>query len=333
MRPLPRRLLLYIICLPLVLATSLQAQFSDEFDQDALLSGWSWIRESPANWRLGSDALTIWTETGALNGVDYNNVHNLLLQPLGDVDEFMIDTELRFAPYWTLRNAGLLYYIDDDNYIRVSRGIHDGHDDIWMEWEKDGETQFVYASAQVGTWQNPVYDFRIRLTRRGSQFSASYCIAQAGGGFSDWNSFITQTIDFPPAAAVRIGLQAANGDGIMATALPTTAVFSYFHYNTETAVRPLRDAAVAFTVEAVRPMPARSGDVLEVRISTDRSATLEWRLVDILGREVIATRPLDVRERGTHDIGVPTTGLRPGIYLLQISDGKFRATQRVVLTR
>lgn len=325
--------LLLVAVLALAVSSPLHAQFSDEFDQDALDSGWSWVRESPANWRLGSDALTIWTETGALNGPSYNNVHNLLLQTLGDVDEFMMDTELRFAPYWTLRNAGLLYYIDDDTYIRVSRGIHDGHDDVWMEWEVDGATHFIYASASVGTWQDPVYDVRLRLTRRGSAYSASYCVGLDGGRFTDWHSFTTQPIPFPSASPVSIGLQAANGDGITATALPTTAVFSYFHYNTETAVTPPPDPATSFSIEAMHPMPARSGSALDMRVTIDRTAPIEWRMVDILGREVIAPQRLGVRERGTHLLTVPTGSLRPGIYLWQISAGSSRATQRVVLTR
>ena len=326
-------LLLLCAVLALAVSPSLHAQFSDEFDQDALDSGWSWLRESPANWRLGSDALTIWTETGALNGTSYNNVRNLLVQPLGDVDRFMIDTEVRFSPYFTLRNAGLVYYFDDDNYIRVSRGIHDGHNDVWMELEVGVETQFIYASAEVGTWNNPVHDCRLRLTREGNQFRASYCLPTGRGTFTDWNSFTAQTISFPSSSPVVIGLQAANGDGIMATTMPTTAVFSYFHYNTETAVTPLRDAALAFSVEATHPMPARSGSVLGMRVTLDRAAPIEWRMVDILGREVIAPQRLGVRERGTHLLTVPTGALRPGIYLWQIGAGSSQATQRVVLTR
>jgi regulation of enolase protein 1 (concanavalin A-like superfamily) len=312
----------------------LHAQFSDEFDQDALDAGWSWLRESPANWQLGNDALTIWTENGALNGTEHNNVRNLLLQPLDTESDFMIDTELRFVPYWTLRNAGLLYHVDDDNYIRVSRGINDGHDDIWLEWEVDGVTQFRYAGASVGTWADPIRDIRLRLTRReGNQFSASYCIGTGGGVWTDWHSFATETIALS-SAVIRIGLQAANGDGMMATTLPTTAVFSYFHFNKGTSVVPLRAATVAFAVEAAHPTPARVGSQLRMDILTDRAAVLQWRMTDILGREVIATQRLGHRDRGTHSITVPTGSLSPGVYLWHISDGgSSRATRRIVLTR
>ena len=324
--------LLIIPLLLLACALPLHAQFSDEFDQDALESGWSWLRESPANWRLGGDALTIWTENGALNGPVYNNVRNLLLQPLPGEDEFMIDTELRFSPYWTLRNAGLLYYIDDDNYVRVSRGINDGHDDIWMEWEVNGETHFTYAGATVGTWADPTYDFRLRLIRRGgNRFSASYCVNNAGV-WTDWHAVTTETIDFAPAS-VRIGLQAANGDGMMATNMPTTALFYYFHYNTQVSVIPLRDAPVAFSIEAAHPTPARIGSTLGMVVSTDRAASLVWRMTDILGREVIAPQQLGYRMQGAHRITVPTGSLPPGVYLWQITAGSSRAMQRLVLTR
>ncbi len=319
--------------LMLVCAVNLQAQFSDEFDEDALETGWSWMRESPSNWRLGGGALTIWTEPGALNTRVFNNVRNLLLQPLVDEDDFMMDTELRFNPYWTLRNAGLLYYIDDDNYIRISRGIHDGHNDIWMEWEIDGVPSFTYAGAAVGTLEEPLLEFRLRLTKRNvNEFSASYQVNMGLAGWTSWNSFSTETIAFP-SATPRIGLQAANGDGMMATTSPEQANFNYFHYNEETSVRPLRDLAVAFTVAPAHPSPSAVGTVLTMIVTTDRAATLQWRMTDILGREVIAPTQIGQRERGTHSVTVPTGSLPPGVYLWQISAGNSRATQRILLTR
>ncbi|MBE0644145.1 MAG: T9SS type A sorting domain-containing protein [Bacteroidetes bacterium] len=324
-----------IVCsvLLLVCAANLQAQFSDEFNEDALESGWSWLRESPSNWRLGGGALTIWTETGALNGRTFNNVRNMLLQPLSDQQNFKMDTELRFEPYWTLRNAGLVYYIDDDNYIRVSRGIHDGHNDIWMEWEIDGVTYFDYADAPVGTLEDPLLDFRLRLTREGgNQFSASYQIDLGSAGWTSWNSFATETIAFP-STEPRIGLQAANGDGMVATTSPEQANFNYFRYNVGTAVRPLREAAVAFSVVAAHPSPSSAGSVLTMIVTTDRAAALQWRMTDILGREVIAPQSMGYREQGTHNIAVPTSALPPGVYLWQIAAGNARATKRILLTR
>lgn len=325
----------YIILAVLLLTctVSLRAQFSDDFDEDALNTGWSWVRESPSNWRLGGGALTIWTERGALNTRLFNNVRNMLLQPLPGTRDFMMDTELRFTPYWTLRNAGLLYYVDDDNYIRISRGIHDGHNDIWMEWEVDGVPSFRYAEAEVGTLEDPLLEFRLRLKRESTnEFSASYQVNSDVTGWTSWNSFATETIAFP-ATEPRIGLQAANGDGMVATALPEQANFNYFHYSDVTSVRPLHDMAVALTVESVHPAPSAAGSVLTMSVSTDRAAALQWRMTDLLGREVIAPTSLGQRERGTYDISVPTGTLPPGVYLWQVSAGSARATRRILLTR
>ncbi|MFA6233347.1 MAG: hypothetical protein WC824_04040 [Bacteroidota bacterium] len=324
---------LLLLFLLLVCSATLQAQFSDEFNQDALENGWSWMRETPTNWQLRGGELTIWTEPGALNGERFNNVRNLLLQPLTNTDDFMMDTELRFEPYWTLRNAGLLYYVDDDHYIRVSRGINEGHNDIWIEWEVAGVTNFTYAGAPVGTVQDPLLEFRLRLTRRnGNQFSASYQVYTIAGEWTSWNSFATETIDFP-ATGTRIGLQAANGDGMIATTSPAEAEFNYFHYNTETSVRPLRESAVAFSIDAAHPSPSAAGSKLTMVVSTDRAAPLQWRMTDILGREVIAPQLLGYREGGMHTIAVPTGSLSPGVYLWQISAGNSRATRRILLTR
>lgn len=317
----------------LILAVDIQAQFSDEFDGTELTAGWSLLRESPSNWRLSGGELTIWTEPGALNGKSFNNVRNLLLQPLNLGWNFKMETELRFEPYYTLRNAGLLYYIDDDNYIRVSRGINEGHNDIWMEWEIDGETHFTYANAEVGTLENPLLEFRLRLSRSsGKYFSADYQINTVAGGWTSWISFASERIDFS-APEIRIGLQAANGDGLMAATSPVPAEFNYFHYNTSTSVRPLRESAVTFTIDAVHPSPAATGSLLTIQVSTDRAASLQWRMTDILGREVISSQPFGYRASGTHTIPVPTGSLSPGVYLWQITAGDSRATRRILLTR
>jgi hypothetical protein len=316
----------------LVGSVNLQAQFSDEFNQDALDGGWSWMRESPSNWQLGGGNFTIWTEPGALNGERFNNVRNLLLQPLSQTDDFTMDTELNFFPYWTQRNAGLLYFLDEDNYIRVSRGINDGHDDIWLEWETDGQTHFTYANAG-GTAGGLGVDFRLRLTRRnGKQFSASYQIGSLAEGWTSWNSFATETIDFPQGI-VRIGLQAANGEGLMTTPLPERAKFNYFHFNTNTSVRPLHDPEVTFSIEDAHPSPSAVGSVLTMIVSTDRAAALQWRMTDLLGREVITAQLLGYRESGRHSIAVPTGTLPPGVYFWQVTAGNSQATKRILLTR
>ncbi len=324
---------LVLTILLLVLSADLQAQRSDEFNSDALETVWTWLRESPENWQLGGGALTIWTETGALNGLRFNNVRNLLLQPLPHSDAFMMDTELRFEPYWTLRNAGLLYYIDDDNYIRISRGINDGHNDIWMEWEIEGETQFRYAAAAVGTLEDPIPECRLRLTRLSdTEFSASYQVNMGFTGWTSWISIATETIAFP-TGSVRIGLQAANGDGMMATTSPVRANFNYFHYSTTTSVRPLRESAVAFSVTSTHPSPSTAGTSLTFIVTNDRAANAQWRMTDILGREVIRPQALGYLDAGRHSISIPTGSLLPGVYLWQITAGNSRATRRILLTR
>ena len=320
--------LLGLLCIP-----PLQAQFSDEFDAATLDAGWRWERESPAHWQLGDGALTIWTESGALNGDGFNNVRNLLLQPLAFDGEFMIDTELRFRPYWTLRNAGLIYYIDDDHYIRVSRGINDGHDDIWMEWEIDGQTWFRYAGTMVGSWEDPQTEFRLRLTRHsGGRFSASYCLRSPYGGWSSWHSFATEIISFA-SAPVHIGLQAANGEGMMATTVPAPALFQYFHYNTGTSVTSPDQAPVGIATAPAFPTPARIGTTLGMTVTIDRASAFGWRVCDILGRDVITPRMLGRIEQGEHRISFQTHALPPGIYQWQITAGNARVVQRVVLTR
>jgi len=185
------------------------AQVSDDFEGDKLNPGWSWLREETSRWRLMQGSLIIYTQPGALNGVLFNNVRNLLVQPYSRTTDITIETRLTFDPLYVFRNAGLLYYIDDDNYIRVSRGIYDGHDDVWMEWEVAGVTQFIYAGAM-----RPLSCYLRLDIMSGGRFRARRSLDNI-----TWTSFADRTIAFP-AQPVFAGLQATNGDRLSAARDP-----------------------------------------------------------------------------------------------------------------
>lgn len=326
------RRMLSVAVLLILLTGAAEGQFNDEFDGQSLESGWEWVRENPPHWTVAGGELRIRTERGALNGMQFNNVHNMLLQPLNHYDDFMMDTELRFEPEWLFQNAGLVYYIDDDNYIRVSRGIHDARNSIWLEWEAGGETHFTYLEAPLPIYE-PDLVYRLRLIRRGGNvFTASYRLQVNGGEWSGWDAVASDTIDFP-AGPVRIGLQAANGDGLYTTVDPEQARFNWFHFSTETAVRPMVRTPAEFRITDVHPSPARAGQPITVALTLDRRAELSLRMTDILGREVSPLRNLGAMSSGTQHVTLSTGSLPPGMYLLQIAGSGARATRRIVLTR
>ncbi len=305
----------------LLLAMPLVAQFSDEFDTDQLNTGWRWLREEPSRWRLEQDVLILYTQPGALNGVLFNNVRNLLVQPCTPGKDFTIETELTFDPGYEFRNAGLLYYIDDDNYIRLSRGIYEGHDDIWFEWEVAGVTQFRFADAQ-----RPL-TCQLKLSiMLGGRFRGSWKLDN-----TDWNIFADQTIAFP-AQPIMVGLQAANGDGMVASRTPISAIFEYFRVGAAVSVNP-SVAPLKLTFGAPHPSPSIAGGDVAVPFTTDRVTPLRWRVTDLLGREVLRAQELGPISPGTHTLVLPMRIATPGVYLLHLESGWQRATRRIVLNR
>ena len=304
----------------LFLALPLRSQVSDDFEGDRLIPGWSWLREETSRWRLMQGSLIIYTQPGALNGVLFNNVRNLLVQPYSPGREISIETRLIFDPLYEYRNAGLLYYINDDNYIRLSRGIFDGHDDVWMEWEVAGVTQFVYAGAM-----RPLSCYLRLDIMSGGRFRARWSLDSI-----IWKDIADRTIAFP-AQPVFVGLQAANGDGMAAPRDPISAIFDYFLVIDGVSVDPLA-GPVRFTLGNARPSPARAGEMVTVSFSTDRAARLSWRLTDLLGREILPTRDLGMLSSGKHDLHLPLYISTPGVYLLHLQGGEYRATQRIVVS-
>jgi len=90
-------------------------------------------------------------------------------------------------------------------------------------------------------------------------------------------------------------------------------------------------APAALRVTGVRPNPGPGAFSIEIALPSDADVTL--RLYDLAGRRAVP----DWRRRlsgGDHLIASPWQGaLRPGLYLLQASDGQQSSTTRVVIFR
>jgi regulation of enolase protein 1 (concanavalin A-like superfamily) len=95
--------------------------FGDKFEAAVLLENWSWVREQSSDWRIVDGELHIRTRSGSLMG-DSNNAENLLIRPLSSmVNGIAIRVSCKpAAPY---EQAGLLWYYDDDNYIKLVKEL------------------------------------------------------------------------------------------------------------------------------------------------------------------------------------------------------------------
>ena len=105
------------------------AEFSDPFSAGALAAGWTWKNEVPGAWRLTDGALHLRTQPGNLWGAS-NNAKNLLLRPLPVArDGLSTEVTMRSAPRGGYEQAGLVWYWDDDHYVKIVRE-HFGDRDI-----------------------------------------------------------------------------------------------------------------------------------------------------------------------------------------------------------
>jgi hypothetical protein len=95
--------------------------FEDRFNEGTLIENWSWVREMSTNWRIAEGELQICTRPGSLME-DSNNAENLLIRPLSKtINGFSTSVSCELAvPY---EQAGLLWYYDDDNYIKLVKEL------------------------------------------------------------------------------------------------------------------------------------------------------------------------------------------------------------------
>lgn len=314
------RMLFVFLCCGSLGTAAAQPFITDDFNSLVLNPSWSWVREDRASWRLTGTAMQITTQPGALNGMNHNNVHNLLLQAAPTQDVFKMSTRVTFSPDSIYHNAGLIYYVDDDNYVRVSRGMYEQINGVWVEWETAGLPDFHFIDAVRDTI---IY---LRLTRyTPSSFRAVYSLDG-----SNW-MLIGDVGLVMPAGEVRVGLNAANGAGIIATPDRIPATFDYFTIDLSTPVESVPVSPDAPRIASLSPNPLTSGASAMLAYSLPSPSPVQLIVTDVLGRTV-----LDLQSSAMHS-GLQTetfsTGSLPaGPYTVHIvANGAHAARQFVIL--
>lgn len=309
-----------------LLTGRLPAQTYDDFTSSSLNPVWSWVRESPSNWSLVAGYLTIVTERGALTTGRFNNVQNILLQDVPDEDVIRMETKLLFSPESWLHNAGLIYYIDDDNYIRVSRGMYPDDDGIhyngvWMEWEQNGVTLFHFVNdiRSDTTW--------LRLTcAYDTVFHATYSIDG-----TTWLDIGRESLTFTGGSA-RAGLQAANGDGLGVMGRNLPAHFDYFGME-PTGIRQSALLPSRLAIVTVYPHPLTSEEHAVATIRLGRADLVRWYFTDMLGRRFGVSQAHGRLQPGLHHITFSLRDVPAGVYFLHVAAGNTLAVQSILLTR
>ena len=200
-------------CLSLPLATLLVARaapddppaplFEDPF-KDRLAEGWAWTREDKTGWRVAGGTLQVRLAPGNLWEKD-NTARNLLLrQAPKDARSFTAEVSVSHAQAAFGEQAGLLWYRDDDNYIKLVKEFYDGNTWAVFAVERNGKADYREADCRA-QWVT------FRLTVAGDKVSAAF---RAVGG-TDWKDMGDYDFpargDKPDAPPAHIGLTAHHG--------------------------------------------------------------------------------------------------------------------------
>ena len=105
------------------LATA-QSAFKADF-RKPLDKGWSFVREDKAEWRLKDGNLQLLAQPTNIWGKKNNKTENFLLRALPG-PKATVEVTVDFNPRKEYEQAGLMLYVDDDNYIKFDRELYGG---------------------------------------------------------------------------------------------------------------------------------------------------------------------------------------------------------------
>jgi len=90
--------------------------FEETFDGE-LQSAWKWIRPDADEWRLRDNELQVRSQFGRIWGG--NDAKNVLVIRPAKTDNVEARVRVAHAPKEKWEQAGLLWYVDDDNFVKV----------------------------------------------------------------------------------------------------------------------------------------------------------------------------------------------------------------------
>jgi regulation of enolase protein 1 (concanavalin A-like superfamily) len=177
-----------------------EAPLFEESFGGKLSEGWSWVREDAASWKVEGGALRISPQPGTI-WFKTNNARNLLLRtpPASGTPEapVAVEVEIDHTPAAEAEQSGLLFYVDDGNYLKLVYESLKGKTHVVFAREAKG------IPAHLPTREEPSRPVRLRLLWSGPKIAGQY--RPAGG--TEW--ITVGEYDALPGQA-RVGLMACG---------------------------------------------------------------------------------------------------------------------------
>ena len=116
--------------------------FEENFAAD-LAPGWSWVRESPPNWKLDKEQRQL--HIHAMPGVSLFNTRtltNILLRepPAAGEHPLAFEVHLQHRPINGYETGGLIWYFDDDNCVQFNKELMGNKLELVMGRKSDGKS-------------------------------------------------------------------------------------------------------------------------------------------------------------------------------------------------
>ncbi|MCH2584571.1 MAG: DUF1349 domain-containing protein [Planctomycetes bacterium] len=108
----------------LLVGAGFAVDYKGDFSK-ALDKGWSFVREDKADWRLKDGKLQLLAQPSNIWGKKNNKTENFLLRALPG-PKAAVEVTVDFNPRKEYEQAGLMIYLDDDNYIKFDRELYGG---------------------------------------------------------------------------------------------------------------------------------------------------------------------------------------------------------------
>lgn len=170
--------------------------FEEPFD-GRLQDGWQWVREDQAEWRIRDNQLEVRSQFGRIWGG--NDAKNLLLRGPLKRQDLAASVSVAHQPAEKWEQAGLLWYVDDDHFVKLISEHIDGKMYVVTAREQGGK------GTVVGKIEVPSANLQLRLLVQADRVTGQWRL-QPGDAWLDAGS-----CEFDAPGEPRFGLFTQNG--------------------------------------------------------------------------------------------------------------------------